>query len=352
MTIRWGILGCGKVCEVKSGPALQRVDGSELVLVMRRDAALAEDYARRHGVARWTTDADALIHDPQVDAVYIATPPGNHLEYALRVAAANKPAYVEKPMARNYAECRRMIEAFAASAGSQPSRPLFVAYYRRRLPRFLKVRELMEAGRLGQPTMLTYRYASNKVRRIAAGPLEWRLVAEHSGGGLFLDLASHALDIFDFLFGPIEQVQGAAANAASPFDVEDVVALQCRFANGMLGVASWNFAAAAAEDLIEISGAEGAISLSVFGDDPVRLATTSGAEQFELPNPPHIQQPLIQSIVDELHGAGQCPSSGETAARTSRVMDEVLASYYGGRDDAFWSRSETWPGAREARSRR
>ena len=341
MTIRWGILGCGKVCEVKSGPGLQKAAGSELVYVMRRDAALAEDYARRHGVARWTTDAEALIHDPGVDVVYIATPPGTHLEYALRVAAAGKPAYVEKPMARNHAECRRMIEAFA-TAGL----PLFVAYYRRRLPRFLKIRELIDSGRLGQVTMLNYQYAGNRFQRMTPGQLEWRLIAEHSGGGLLLDVGSHALDIFDFLLGPIEQVSGTAANLASPCDVEDAVVLHCRFASGALGLAGWNFAAVGSEDLIEITGTHGKVSLAVFGNDPVVLTTAAGVEQFDLPNPPHIQQPLIQSIVDQLHGRGSCPSTGESAARTSWVMDRVLTSYYGTRDDAFWTRPQTWPGRR------
>ena len=116
MTIRWGIIGCGNVTEVKSGPGFQQVVGSTLLMAMRRDAAQVEDYAQRHGVPKWTTDADRLIHDPEVDAVYIATPPGKHLEYALRVAAAGKPAYIEKPMARNHAECQRMVEALSKSA--------------------------------------------------------------------------------------------------------------------------------------------------------------------------------------------------------------------------------------------
>src|SRR3954467_14032329 len=111
-TIRWGIIGCGDVTEVKSGPALQKAAGSALVAVMRRDAARAADYAKRHGVPRWYDDADALIRDADVDAVYVATPPGSHLQYALRVAAAGKPCYVEKPMARSHVECERMIEAF------------------------------------------------------------------------------------------------------------------------------------------------------------------------------------------------------------------------------------------------
>lgn len=341
MTVRWGILGCGSVCEVKSGPALRKANGSELVFVMRRNAVRAEDYARRHSVARWTTDADELIRDPQVDAVYIATPPGSHLEFALRVAAAGKPAYVEKPMARNHAECRRMIAAFASAR-----LPLFVAYYRRRLPRFLTVKELIDTGRLGQVTMLNYRYASNRIARLVPGEMPWRVLAEQSGGGYLLDLGAHALDIFDFLLGPIEQVHGAAANLASPYDVEDAAAMHCHFRCGALGVAGWNFAADDLEDAIEITGTHGRITVSLFGDDPVILRTAAGVETFQRPNPPHIQQPLIQSIVDQLHGCGACPSTGDSAARTTWVMDQVLGDYYGGRDDDFWTRPESWPGRR------
>src|SRR4051812_48513080 len=137
--IRWGIIGCGDVTEVKSGPGFQKAHGSQLVAVMRRNAALAADYAKRHGVPRWYNDAKALVNDPEVDAVYIATPPGVHVEGALLAAAAGKPAYVEKPMARNTTECDVIIQALARA-----DQKLFVAYYRRAMPRFLKLRELLE----------------------------------------------------------------------------------------------------------------------------------------------------------------------------------------------------------------
>src|SRR4051794_17664664 len=177
--IRWGIIGCGDVTEVKSGPAFQNASGSKLVAVMRRDAAKAEDYARRHNVPRWYSDADKLINDPKVNAVYVATPPGSHLEFALRVAAAGKPCYVEKPMARSYVECAKMIEAF-----ERVRLPLFVAYYRRMLPRFLKAKELIDAGQLGQVTSCRYRF--NRTPR-ADGPAAWRTNAELAGAGHALD---------------------------------------------------------------------------------------------------------------------------------------------------------------------
>jgi 1,5-anhydro-D-fructose reductase (1,5-anhydro-D-mannitol-forming) len=337
--IRWGIIGCGNVTEVKSGPALQKAASSSLVAVMRRNGERARDYAQRHGVPRWYDDADLLIHDPGVDVVYIATTPGSHLEYALKVCAAGKPAYVEKPMARNHAECRQMIAAF-----QQAGLPLFVAYYRRGLPRFLKVRELIEAGRIGRVTAVSCRYSSPSHQRTDPQNLPWRFVAEQSGGGLFLDLGSHTLDILDFILGPLEDVAGTAVNLAGVYEVEDGVAMQFRTAQGALGTGTWNFASAVREDIIEITGTDGRISLSTFGNEPVRLIVGEGSEEFDLPNPPHIQQPLIQSIVDELHGNGKCPSTGESAARTSAVMDAVLSGYYGGREDAFWQRPETWPG--------
>ncbi len=339
--VHWGILGCGDVCEVKSGPALQQASGSELVAVMRRDRARAEDFARRHGVPAFSDDADRLIDDPRVDAVYIAAPPGAHLDLALKVAARGKPAYVEKPMARTHAECERMLEAF-----DRASLPLFVAYYRRALPRFMKAREIVASGRLGTLTGVTCRFASAGHRSVDSAALPWRLQAEQAGGGLFLDLASHSLDILDFFLGPLKDVDGCAANLASPYDVEDRVVLQFRTGAGALGTGSWNFASHVAEDLIVISGTDGEVRLSTFASEPVEWHTKDGVERFDLPNPPHIQQPLIQTVVDALHGRGACPSTGVSAARTSQVIDQALAGYYGSRDQGFWLHPERWPGRR------
>lgn len=341
--IRWGIIGCGDVTEVKSGPGFQKASGSRLVAVMRRNGPLAADFARRHGVESSYDDADRLIADPQVDAVYVATPPGTHLEYALKICAAGKPAYVEKPMARSHAECRRMVEAFEAARV-----PLFVAYYRRGLPRFLKAKELVASGAIGKLVGVAYRYAAPHHLGLDAQRLPWRLQAEHAGGGLFLDLGSHALDILDFILGPLTDVRGVAANLASPHAVEDAVAMSFRTESGALGAAFWAFAGAERVDEICFTGTGGEVTLATFADQPVTLRRTSRVETFDLPSPAHVHLPLIQTIVDELSGNGRCPSTGVSAARTSRVMDQVLSDYYGGREDEFWLRAETWPGRRQA----
>ena len=341
-TVRWGIIGCGDVTEVKSGPALQLANGSELVAVMRRNGALAEDYAARHQVPRWYDDAESLIADPAVNAVYVATPPGSHCEYALRVCAAGKPAYIEKPMARNHAECAEMVSIFR-----KHSRNLYVAYYRRALPRFMKAKELIESGRLGTISSVNYRH-EEPLREQDLADLPWRYRAEASGGGLFFDLGSHVLDILDFLLGPLKDVTGIAGNRSAAYDVEDNIVMHWRWESGVLGSASWNFAGFDRDERIEIVGTQGRVILSVFGNEPIRLCTASGDQLFDLPNPRHIQQPLIQTIVDELLGEGSCPSTGDSASRTALVMDRVTQSYYGSRDAGFWNHPEAWPGSPRA----
>jgi 1,5-anhydro-D-fructose reductase (1,5-anhydro-D-mannitol-forming) len=335
--VRWGIIGCGDVTEVKSGPGLALAEGSQLVAVMRRNGALAADYAKRHGVARWYDDAASLISDAQVDAVYIATPPSSHEEYALKVAAAGKPAYVEKPMARHGPECDRMVAAF-----ERAGLPLFVAYYRRSLPCFLKVAELLKSGAIGRLTGVTYRLAEPHHRK---GGM-WRTDAVLAGAGHFLDVGSHALDLLDYLLGPLAEVAGTAANLASDYEVEDNVALTFRAA-GVPGSMSWNFASTVSDDTMRFSGTAGEITFSMFTAKPVKLEDASGVHLFDLPYPPHVGQPLIQSVVDDLLGRGECPSTGVSARRTTRVMDTVLEAYYGGRGDAFWDRPNTWPGRRK-----
>jgi predicted dehydrogenase len=335
--VRWGIIGCGDVTEVKSGPGLKSSAGSSLVAVMRRNGALAEDYARRHGVARWYDKAAALIADPEVDAVYIATPPDSHAEYALAVAAAGKPALVEKPMARSTSECARMVEAFEKAA-----LPLFVSYYRRRMPHFVKVKELLDAGAIGRLTGVTYRMAEAHHLK---GSI-WRVDATSAGAGHFLDVGSHALDLLDYFLGPLQDVQGQASNVASAYDVEDTVALTFRTKGGAIGAMTWNFAASVHDDTMRLTGTEGELSFPMFSSQPLKLWNAQGAQEFDIPYPKTVAQPLIQSVVDDLLGRGVCPSTGISAMRTSRVMDQVLDKYYGGRDDAFWTRPATWPGRR------
>jgi predicted dehydrogenase len=322
-TVRWGIIGCGDVTEVKSGPGFQKANHSSLVAVMRRNGDLAKDYAQRHGVSRWYDDVAALINDPEVDAVYVATPPSSHKEYTILAARTGKPVYVEKPMALNYAECQEMAAA-CQSAGV----PLFVAYYRRALPRFLKVKELLETGAIGEIRLVNISlYWPPRPDELGRDDLPWRVVPEIAGGGRFVDLAAHTLDFLDYVLGPVRQVQGFAANQAGYYPAEDIVTGSFVFESGAQGVGTWCFTASAEKDVTEIVGSKGNISFGSFNEAPVVLTTAAGVTEFTIDHPPHVQQPLIQTVVDALTGAGRCPSTGASAARTSWVMDQMLRDY-------------------------
>jgi predicted dehydrogenase len=319
--VRWGIIGCGAVTEVKSGPALNKIESSTLAAVMRRDRSRAKDYASRHGVPKWYDDAEELIKDTDVNAIYVATPPASHAEYTIRAAAAGKGVYVEKPMALDFRQCREMIDACEAAGV-----PLFVAYYRRRLPDFLKVKELVESGAVGEPRFVSIELYHAPKADLNKDNLPWRVIPEIAGGGYFMDLGSHQLDFLDYVLGPIASVTGRAANQAGLYPAEDIVSANFVFQSGVFGSGLWCFTVAEPchTDRTQIVGSKGRITFASFDAAPVRLETAQGMEEFTIPRPEHVQQPLLQAVVDELLGRGRCPSTGVTAARTSRVLDEIL----------------------------
>lgn len=323
--INWGIIGCGKVTEQKSGPAFNKVAGSRLVAVMRRNRDLAEDYARRHNVPRYYSDAGELINDKEVNAVYIATPPGSHAEYAIMAIEAGKPVYIEKPMAANYQECALINDA-AAKAGL----PVYVAYYRRTLPGFLLIRNLIEAGEIGQPRFANFQIYNYPSEQEKSGDLPWRVIPGISGAGHFFDLGSHQLDFLDYVFGPVLKVSSMAINQGGMYQAEDFVAASFLFGNNIIGTGIWSFASSreANRDYFEIVGDKGIIKTSTFTYDPIVLVNSSGTKEFANERPENIQFFLIEQIVRALSGEGDVVSTGETGARTSWVMDEVVREYY------------------------
>jgi predicted dehydrogenase len=323
--INWGIIGCGNVTEVKSGPAFNKVSGSKLIAVMRRDAARAEDYARRHNVPKFYSNGFDLINDRDVNAVYVATPPGSHAEYSIASLKAGKPVYIEKPMALNYQECRKINEA------SEKYRvPVFVAYYRRTLPGFLKVKELVEKGEIGKVLFVQLQLFKSPSADEKNGKLSWRVDPELAGGGHFFDLASHQLDYLDYLFGPIQKVKSVVLNQAGLYMAEDFVAAEFVFPGNIACSGIWSFGVSldSGRDVIEIIGDKGSIKFSTFSFETIILTNDSGRREIINERPEHVQYYLIEKIVSALSGKGSSPSTGITAARTARVMDEVVAEYY------------------------
>lgn len=321
--INWGIIGAGDVCEKKSAPAMYKLPGSRVKSVMRRDGEKAADFAERHNIPHAYNDADRIFKDPEIDIVYISTPPSSHPELAIRSANAGKPAYVEKPMAADYKGCEAMNYAFR-----EAGLPLFVAYYRRTLPNFLKIKELVDSGVIGEVRIVNIimnkEAVPDNVRNL---DYNWRVIPEVAGGGYFFDLASHQLDFLDFLFGPVKEAKGITANQGGLYEAEDVVTASFSFESGVVGSGSWCFTAGQSADIDKttIVGSRGQIEYATFGDPTVHLISDEkGMEEFNFELPLHIQQNLVKSILDEFRGKGACPSTGITAARTSLAMEMIV----------------------------
>lgn len=313
-TVRWGILGCGDVTEVKSGPALAKAARSTVTAVMRRDAEKAEDYARRHGVPRWHADADALIADETVDAIYVATPPDSHADYAVRALAAGKPVLCEKPMALTVAECARM-DAAAWEAGL----PLVVAYYRRALPRFETMREIVHSGDIGTPrTVLCTQH-----RRVTDLPGQaWKLDPAVGGGGHFADMYSHALDWLDHAFGPALSVTGLVRNQSGAYGAEDLVSFIAEH-ESVVATGLCSYASDRSEDRVTVTGTDGAVSMGFFGPSAIYLARDGDVAEIDLPDPPHVHQPFVEQVVACLLDGAPNPCGGPTAQRAVATMDEI-----------------------------
>lgn len=320
--VKWGFIGCGEVTERKSGPAFSSVPGSEVVAVMSRHADKARSYAERHGVKRWYTDPQLLLSDPEVNAVYIATPPSTHATYAIMAMKSGKAVYVEKPMASNYEDCCRM-NRIAEVTGV----PCFVAYYRRCLPYFLKVKELVEQGTVGQVAGAHIRFAvPPRDLDYNRDNLPWRVQPDIAGGGYFYDLAPHQIDLLQQMFGPVIEAEGMFANRGGLYPTEDTVSACFKFANGVPASGSWCFVAheSAREDRIDIVGDKGSLSFSVFTYQPIVLQNGDGRQEFIVPNPPYVQLPLIKLVVEHLQNKAICTCDCVSATSVNWVVDRIL----------------------------
>lgn len=319
--IKWGIIGCGEVTEIKSGPAFNKVPGSSLQAVMRRDPEKAKDYAARHQVASWYSDADSLVHDPEVNAIYIATPPFFHEQFAIAALKAGKPVYVEKPMAADHASAARMLEAMQTYRGK-----MCVAHYRRELPFFKKIKSLLDEKHIGEVQMVHLEFLRRKLppEKLIITRNAWRVNPAISGGGLFYDLAPHQLDLMLYFFGEFSGVNGFSLNQSQTYAADDLSMAIIEFKNGLLFNGTWCFNHNQGDsDLCTITGTAGTLSFPVFGKQKVTCTTANDIKTFEFEPPEHIQLPLISKIVKYFLDEGPDPSPAENGVSTLELMDRI-----------------------------
>lgn len=319
--IRWGIIGCGNVTEVKSGPAYQKTEGFKIEAVMRRDADKAADYAKRHGIQKYYTNADDLINDTEIDAIYIATPPDTHKYYGLKVALAGKICCIEKPLAPNYQDCISIYETF-----EEKNIPLFVAYYRRTLPRFEQIKKWLDINSIGEIRHIRWHLSKPTSEQDKSGTYNWRTDSEIATGGYFDDLASHGLDLFIHLLGNIKEVSGISHNQQGLYSSQDTVTACWAHETGVTGTGSWNFGCYEREDKVEIYGSKGKITFSVFENVPLVLTNEEGETALNIEHPENIQLHHVQQMREHLLGNSIHPSNGFTAAHTNWVMDKITGN--------------------------
>lgn len=324
--LKWGFIGCGEVTEKKSGPAFNEVEGSEVIAVMSRSEKKARSYAERHHISKWYTDAQELIDDPDVNAIYIATPPSSHATFAIMAMRAGKPVYVEKPLAASYDDCARINRI-----SEQTGVPCFVAYYRRYLPYFRKVKEIIRQGGIGDIMNVQIRFSCppRDLDYSSGGSLPWRLQPDIAGGGYFYDLAPHQLDLLQDLFGVITEAEGMCANRAGLYSAEDSVSACFSFESGLPGSGSWCFVGhkSAKEDRIEVIGDKGMLCFSVYNYDPIQLVTSEGTTSITVPNPPYVQLPIIKAVIEDLQGFGACSCTSVSATPVNWVLDRILGKF-------------------------
>lgn len=313
--INWGIIGCGDVAEIKSGPAFQQAPKSNLLAVMRRNAIKVEDFARRHEVPTWYSDADDLLNDEKINAVYIATPPSSHLELSLKAMEKGKDIYLEKPMVLNQKEAKSLIEAYKKYKSK-----ITVAHYRRALPAFKKVQELIENDAIGKVRLAEIRILQPlKSDIIAKTEDNWRVVPSQSGGGYFFDLAPHQIDLMLLYFGDVKSSAGFGSNQSNSYKANDIVTGIMKFESGVHFSGTWAFNVddAQKEDCCKIYGSKGLIKFSFYGDK-VHLFNQE-PEIFEFDNPKTIQQPMIEQTVE--YFLGQSSTNPCTIFEAEKVID-------------------------------
>lgn len=321
--VNWGMIGCGSVTEVKSGPGLYKSNNSNLVAVYNRSHNKAVDYAKRHGVQKVYRTAEELLADETIDIVYIATPPNTHKEYAIDCLKAGKIPYIEKPVANSYEECLEIKKL-----SDELNIPVYVAFYRRGLDKFLKIKELLDNKEIGN-VRFVYVTQNRPVEEdeLDRDKLPWRVVPSISGGGKFLDMAVHVLDCLTLYFGEMESINGIVENKGGYYDAEDTVMATFKFKNGVVGAGTWCYVSDEQMNKVEIVGDKGRIVYDGLSVKRFSLIKEGQEQVFEFDNPEHVSMPYQQAIINELIGKEKSYADFEEAINVVKMTDMLLADY-------------------------
>lgn len=316
--IHWGFIGCGDVVTNKSGKAFVQDGKSNVTAVMCRNLDKAKEFANNHNISEYYDDANCIFQNPDINAVYIATPPNSHMSYAKRALNAGKAVYVEKPMGIQLKECEEVL-----CLALEKKIPLYVAYYRRALPLFTHLKKLLDTNQLGQIRSVNVIHHTKAPDNCTPS---WRRDPSIAGGGLFHDVACHTLDLLDFLIAPINEIHSFTDNQRKLFPSDDSVSCVFQFENGVMGTGLWCFDTYSQLEVVQIIGNEGKLEFSVFGNY-IRLSKNGTTEETVIEHPNYVQESLVHNVIDNLLSQKEALSTGETAIRTQRIMATIFEEY-------------------------
>lgn len=322
-TLTWAMIGCGSVTEKKSAPGLYKSRNSTLKSVYSRSYDKAADFAKRHNIPKSCRSLDEILNDKEIDAVYIATPPKSHKDYALKCLASGKIPYIEKPMALNYQECLEILKA------SEKSKiPVYVAYYRRGLEKFQYIKSLIDQGALGKISVMRItQLMKPEAADLNKENLPWKVRFEETGGGKFIDMGTHVLDLAQFFFGDFVEIKGIAANFGGFYRSEDCVAAIFECKSGVLVNGTWDYTADCNKEDILIIGSKASVETGGLAYNPVHITIDGKREIKSFDEPEHIAMPYEQMIIDEILGKAPSPADIISAANNVKTMDAILKDY-------------------------
>lgn len=333
--VKWGIIGTGNVVEKKSGPILNSFENSSIVAIMGRDINKTKQIAKKINSPKYFDNIDNLLDNKDINAIYIATPPGLHLEQAKKCCEAKISTYIEKPIARNYQEALQIVDMY-----EKAKVPLYVAHFYRALPKFIKIKELLESNVIGKVCEVDFKLN----RKYSSSTLDtWLYNTELSGGGKFYDIAPHSIDLMVYLFGKFTEVYGIATNNIDEYKVEDVVTMTFKTEKGILGTANFNSITLEKSDVMIVNGTKGKMEFSVHDNSLITIIKDGEIQNVEIDSPEIAQENMIKNVVNSLIKKEQLNvCTAQDAIETYRIMDKVLENYYNGRNDDFWNRIDTW----------
>jgi 1,5-anhydro-D-fructose reductase (1,5-anhydro-D-mannitol-forming) len=307
--LNWIVIGIGDISVRRVIPAIQAEPRSRLYGLVTRDVAKATPYDARVWIS-----LDQALADPAVQAVYVATPVFLHAPQTIQSLRAGKHVMCEKPMAMNEAEARLMVQV-AEESGLK----FGVAYYRRAYPKVKRAKQLLDAGVIGKPVLAEL--TCHEWREDKGSQRSWLINPAQAGGGPLYDIASHRIDVLNFLFGQPERATGFLSNAVHHYAVEDNATVMIDYAGGVRGIVDVRWYSKVKRDECRIRGTEGEMELSALNGP--ELIYPGGRES--LPVHANVHSPMIENFVDAVEGKAPLLASGAASFWTDWITERARA---------------------------